>query len=461
LKVSLIYVAIVSVFLIIMFSYITSVVSDKLYSDAENEMLSKSNILSRTVSDYIDDDFSECDNIISQSLVGTGIHGMRFDGSGAVGYDSESSMGDSKFVVMNTLITAALGGEQKCEFSKDEDGELILSTAVPVFSEDEISGAIYLVKQYDGISDIMMSLKIGLLIFSILIALTAGVLGYGMSYVSSMPLNEFVSTAKEISKGNFDKRISVKGNREIDQLAEAMNYMCAELEHLETKRRKFVSDASHELKTPMATIKLVCDSITSTENPDIGMVTEFLSDLSEEVDRLTRIIEKLLFLTKLESEEVNISPELVDFGMMLQRIKNKLTPVAVSKNITITLDTQDDIKPILLDYDRVWEAVYNVVDNAVKYSKIGGNVKIVCTSDEEELVLQVIDCGKGIPDEFKERIFERFYRLDDSRARETGGTGLGLSIAKEVISLHNGKLYVEDNPGGGSCFVMRFPYKAK
>ena len=454
LKIGAINITVMAAALAFMIVIITSAVSNKMYSSAEGEMFAKANIISQVLSG---DETEDIGGYISDSLVGTGIRGMLLDGGSAVIYDTEAESADIGKIFTSSLITGAFSGEQGALKSKSDGGSSTLSVCVPVYKSGAVKGALYFSKPLTAEELLVSTIKNYLIIFALIIMIIIGLLSRTMGYSIAVPMTDFIDTAQEISKGNFDKRISLRGNKDIDRLAEAMNYMCAELEHLETKRRKFVSDASHELKTPMATIKLVCDSITATETPDVAMVKDFLSDLSEEVDRLTRIIEKLLLLTKLDSGQSHLTPELVDFAMMLQRIKNKLTPMAVSKNITISLDAPDDMVPVMLDYDRIWEAVYNVVDNAVKYSKIGSVVKMHCICRENEIELDVIDSGRGIPDEFKERIFERFYRLDDSRARETGGTGLGLSIAKEAVVLHGGSLYVTDNPEGGSCFVIKLP----
>ncbi len=455
LRVSGIYLAVTSAALIVAAFFVMTAASNTLYEDKSADLFAKANIIAESMVQTDDTEYVK--SLMSQSLAGTGIRGALLSSAGSVIYDTVEQSQSTGKILSGGVIAAAQAGGQEQELTTAETGELILSAAVPVNDRGAVTGTVYLTRQMTDVTDVLAQLRLCLIIFGLFMLAVVFLLSISVGAVVTSPLSDFISTAQEISKGNFDSRIKLRGNKEIDKLAEAMNYMCSELEHLESKRRKFVSDASHELKTPMATIKLLCDSITATENPDLGMVREFLSDLSEEVDRLTRIIDNLLAMTKIDSGEIQLSKELVDFGMMLQKIKNKLTPLAMSKNITVTLDVQADMMPVMIDYDRIWEAVYNIVDNAIKYSKIGGGVLIKCGCTAGELVLEVFDSGPGIPDEFKERIFERFYRLDDSRARETGGTGLGLSISKEAVLLHGGDLRAEDNPDGGSCFIMRLP----
>ena len=190
------------------------------------------------------------------------------------------------------------------------------------------------------------------------------------------------------------------------------------------------------------------------------MIQEFLSDLSNEVDRLTRIVERLLTLTKMDANGNDVKPTPVDFVVMLNAIIRKLTPNAEAKNIVLYSDYPEvTLRPMLLDYDKIWEAIYNIVDNAIKYTPEGGFVKLGLEPGTNTVSVRVEDNGPGIPDEEKEHIFERFYRLDDSRARDTGGTGLGLAIAREAVVLHGGNIHVEDSKDGGSVFVITLPYR--
>ena len=296
-----------------------------------------------------------------------------------------------------------------------------------------------------------------LIFFCCIILIIICMLSVGLSIAITAPLEEFKQTASEISKGNFKKRITSKGLSEFVQVGNSMNYMCDELSLIEERRRKFVSDVSHELKTPMASIKLVCDCITQSDyNPD--MVKEFLGDMSEEVDRLTRIVERLLELTKLDGKVSELNLQECDIKVLLNQIVRKLSEIAKESDITIYRDFVDnEYSKLLIDEDKIYEALYNVVDNAIKYSHSGGYVKIDAKENENFVVISIEDTGDGIPDSEKEHIFDRFYRLDNSRSRETGGTGLGLSIAKEAINMHGGSIEILDGKDRGSIFKIFLP----
>lgn len=465
----LLYFGLTFIILLLMCIYITELLSNNLYNSEKSNMLARADIISESVSDNWSDykfEIAESDNynwledIVDGGVAGSAIRGILTDSSYMVMYDTANEDNLEGKILMRDSIKSALSGERVWAVLNSEDGSKQMCAAVPILVGDEYTGTVYLTESAEHISEIISSVRTGIIAFSVVICILIGILSFVMSYVLMSPLEGFIKAAKEISKGNFSQRMEVKGEGEVAQLSEAMNYMCAELEHLDERRRKFVSDASHELKTPMATIKLLCDSIVSAENPDMGMVKEFLNDLSDEIDRLKRLIESLLTLTKLESKETELKLMLVDFGVLLKKIEKNLSIVAAKKNINLFIEIlTDDMQPIMIDYDKIWEAVYNIMDNAIKYSKVGGNVKVTASAAEDMLIVEVSDSGSGIPDEYKERIFERFYRLDDSRARETGGTGLGLAIAKETVEMHDGKIEVKDNEAGGSTFVLSLPYR--
>lgn len=225
----------------------------------------------------------------------------------------------------------------------------------------------------------------------------------------------------------------------------------------------FVSDASHELKTPLATIKLLSESILQTESPDPEMVREFLEDMSSEVDRLTRIVERLLDLTKNDSQKAGAQLETVDLNKLIAKIVKKLLPLAREKKIKLSFsyDKEKEHTQMLLDRDKIYEAIYNIVDNSIKYTDREGHVTITLASDIAKTVIEVEDDGIGIPKEDAALIFDRFYRVDKARARETGGTGLGLSIAQEAVAMHGGHIEVISEEGAGSKFIIILPYSGK
>lgn len=452
------YIAVIMLTLALLTIYILGVLNENLYDDKRVGLFAKANIISDTLtSSLLDEDIKTIQNDVGQLLAGTGIRGIVLNTAFNVIYDTNGELTGK--VLMRDIIKTAADGEQAHFVMQNDSGINMMTVAVPMKSGERIVGAIYLIESLEGIDSTVRSVRINLLVFSFLIALLVGMLSLGMSFIVTSPLDDAMNAAKEISKGNFDVRVRVRGHNEFAQLAATINYMCTELQNLDNNRKKFVSDASHELKTPLATIKLICDSIVTTDNPDPEMIKDFLGDLSVEVDRLTRIIERLLMLTKMDSQKAGPRLAPTDFIMLLNAIVKKLTPNANAKSIVLYTEFKtEDISPFLLDYDKIWEAVYNICDNAIKYTPEGGFVKLELEKEGKSIVLMVEDNGIGISPEEKERIFERFYRPDDSRARETGGTGLGLSIARESVLMHGGTIEVISEVGLGSTFKITLPY---
>ncbi len=448
----------IAVTLVLMNVYIGATIQESLCDNEYVKLFSKANIVSdvceistetQSVTDSIKLDELVTDKTLRTIVVNT---------SCTVLYDSSKDASLVGKALIRDVINSALTGVQAEGKTKSQDDITVLSVAVPVVKLDKIIGAVYITETVDNIDKILSDVILKMLIFSGIICILIGMLSVGMGFLVTSPLEQFIKAAKEISGGNYTTRIHIKGKSELHDLAEAMNTMSEALQNLEDKHMKFISDVSHELKTPLASIKLISDSIVDTPDPDIGMIKEFLSDLSDEVDRLTRIVERLLALSKMNTEEEQKTLTPVDFNVMILAIKNRLTPNAEAKGIEFSTEfSKDEIPPVVIDYDKIWEAIYNITDNAIKYTQAGGNVKISLSTKSGELYVAISDSGAGIPEEEREKIFDRFYRIDDSRARETGGTGLGLAIAKEAVNLHGGRIEVSESEFGGSLFTIILP----
>ncbi len=453
------YFAVTMVTLVLMSIYILGVLRENLQNNESAQLFAKANMISDTIAPYFENPASfDGDMQTRQILAGTSIRGVAVNQSCTVIYDSNEQSSLTGKVLMRDIINTAMSGEQAQSITKSEEGKTVMAVAVPIMSSGKALGAVYLNETVDNIDNTVSYVQMNMLLFSAMISILVGMLSLGISYVITSPIDDFIKVAKEISKGNYKMRLEVHGHNELSEMAEAMNLMSDELENIDETHKKFISDVSHELKTPLATIKLICDSIVDTKEPDIEMIREFLSDLSNEVDRLTRIVERLLTLTKIGSQEETAALMPVDFNVMLNAVISRLAPNAEAKHIMLYGDFDaQTIAPILIDYDKMWEAVYNITDNAIKYTPENGSVRMELHSDGNEIAVAVADSGPGIPEEERDRIFERFYRLDDSRARETGGTGLGLAIAKEAVLLHGGRITVTTSEMGGSLFTIYIP----
>lgn len=294
--------------------------------------------------------------------------------------------------------------------------------------------------------------------FSIVITIVSGVMIVSFVGKIKKRLTDYTSSIKDMSDGKIGEKLEITGNDEISKLGKAFNDMSEKYSIIEAQRTEFVSNASHELKTPLSSIKLMADSIIQTPEIEMDYVREFLTDMNEEVERLNRIVNKLLYITKMDTLTENMSGtlELINLKDVVMGINKNLIPIAEKESKQLILNADDDIL-IMANKDILWQAVYNIIDNALKYTSEQGKVEVTLIKETKRAIIVVKDDGVGIASEDVHRIFDRFYRVDKARSRETGGTGLGLSIAHSAIEFHNGSIEVTSRPGEGSEFKIILP----
>ena len=313
------YIGVTLVTLVLMCVYIIGILSENLYSEKTTKLFAKANIISMTAADEWDSEdtnvmYLRFEDIIERSLAGTSIRGVITNTSYTVLYDNNSEADMIGKVFMRDVLKRGVDGEQ-AESMFDSDSGRTITVSVPIERGGVIIGGVYLAENVSSISETVDTIKTSLIVFSALIILIMIMLSIGISYIITQPMAEFIDVAHAISKGDFSRRAAEKGTSEMVQMGRALNYMCDELNALDEKRKNFVSDVSHELKTPMAGIKLLCDSLVEAENPSMDTVREFLGDMSEEIDRLTRLINRLLTLSRLDAgASLNMSE--VDITMM-------------------------------------------------------------------------------------------------------------------------------------------------
>ena len=244
------------------------------------------------------------------------------------------------------------------------------------------------------------------------------------------------------------------GNDELSVLGKEFNILTDRLQTSERKRRQFVSDASHELKTPLASIKLLSDSILQNDM-DMETVREFVGDIGNEAERLNRMSEKLLSLSSIESQSDENS-EIIYIAPTINRVCKMLSVIAQKNSITIHQDIRQD-SPILIQEDDLYQIIFNLAENGIKYNAPGGSLTLCLYRVDENAILDVTDTGVGIPEDAIGHVFERFYRVDKARSRKSGGSGLGLSIVRNMVQRSRGEISVESTFGKGSTFRISFP----
>lgn len=295
-------------------------------------------------------------------------------------------------------------------------------------------------------------------VLALLLVLLAAAMTLCAAYFMTNRIVKFTNKMEAMDGGKLTEKLDIKWNDEISKLGEAFNNLSDKISVLEKQRTEFVSNASHELKTPLSSIKLMADSIIQTPDIEMDYVREFLSDMNDEVERLNRIVNKLLYITKMDTltEKMSGNLELINLKDVVEGINKNLMPIAEMENKELVLNADEDIL-LMANKDILWQAIYNIVDNALKYTGEHGRVSVTLTKEKKRAVITVEDNGVGIAEDDKNRIFDRFYRVDKARSRATGGTGLGLSIAQSAIDFHNGTLGVESELGVGSTFTIALP----
>jgi signal transduction histidine kinase len=270
----------------------------------------------------------------------------------------------------------------------------------------------------------------------------------------TQPLRDMADAARRMEIGDYSTRVHTTTRDEVGQLAAAFNRMSRELENLEASRRDLVANVSHELKTPITAIRAHLENLLDgVEEPN----PEILEIMLAQSERLGRLVEQLLDLSKLESGEVPLRREEVALAPLVAQVVSEIEVACTDRDVALTSDLPEDLPAIEADPERVHQVLFNLVDNAVRFTPEGGAVRIEAQRHDGSVLVSVADTGVGIPEEALPRLFERFYRVDSSRARGDGGTGIGLAIARSVVEAHGGTIRAESEPGLGSTFTFDLP----
>ena len=275
-------------------------------------------------------------------------------------------------------------------------------------------------------------------------------------YYTLRPFKRLSAAINKASDSSMSATVNVGDYRETQSISDAVNRTLTRLKALDETRQEFVSNVAHELKTPITSIRVLADSLMGMGEAPVELYQEFMSDISQEIDRESKIIDDLLSLSRLDNNAVSINMVRTNVNEKMELILKRLTPIARKRNIELLFES---FRPVIADIDdvKLTLAVTNLVENAIKYNNDDGWVKVSLNADYQFFYIKVSDSGVGIPEDAQEHIFERFYRVDKARSRETGGTGLGLSITKGIVALHHGEVKVYSKPGEGTTFVVRIP----
>lgn len=378
------------------------------------------------------------------------------DSAGKVLYDTrETNDALGEYSFYTEIVQALLGNDM---FSSSYQSSAFRSRAAsPVLYQNQIIGAVYAYEYDTEQAALLEGLQSNLLRLSAGIAVVMLGLSGLLSRAMTRKIGRLLTAIRQVREGAYSHRAEVRGHDEIAQLAQEFNSLTDRLQTTENARRRFVSDASHELKTPLAAIRLLTDSILQTDNIDPETTREFVTDIGQEAERLSRITEDLLRLTRLDSGVLD-PPAVVDVLPVLEQVMRMMSLIAQEKGTELTYRSEGTCT-VLSSRDEIHQIIYNLTDNAVKYSPSGSTVQVSLFREAGQVVLTVEDNGAGIPEEDLPRLFERFYRVDKARSRAAGGTGLGLAIVSDTVERRGGTVTAANRPSGGAVFTVRWPWR--
>ncbi len=369
---------------------------------------------------------SEGKTIISEEVI------KCFQGQNISHYDSEHG-----YIEITTPIIDSTA------ISNENSAGVINGVMLTSFSNESIVSTMELLSRKSFILETIMIMVIVALALVLSRALTR-------------PFNRVTQAINEVKAGYSAESISVSDYVETVHIVDAFNQLLKRMKALDDSRQEFVANVSHELKTPMTSVKVLADSLLAQDNVPAELYREFMEDIVSEIDRENQIITDLLALVKMDKRAQELNIVALNINELTELILKRLRPIARKKDVEVIFES---MRPVVADVDEVKLTLImtNLVENAIKYNREHGWVKVVLDADHQFFTFEVSDSGIGIPESQLAYIYERFYRVDKSHSREIGGTGLGLAITKNAVLMHRGSITVTSVEGEGSCFMVKIP----
>lgn len=447
------YVLITFVGLLLLNLYAPMAIRNLLFSSQRTAMTDKAQLMAAGFSTYERLDAESVREVVHSV---NDLHTTRLlvtDPDGRCLYDSQTTGSAEGKLTLFPEIAEALSGTDVV-YTRYKNDLFTSKAAMPLMAYNRLIGAIYLLENDRDQAELLSSLQKTL--FWISVGIEALIILFSMlfSMLFSKRMRNILHSVQRLDDGDYSVRLPSRGNDEVARLSKAFNDLAHRLKQSEEVRKQFVSNASHELKTPLASIKLLADSILQNEM-DEATTQEFVSDIGNEADRLTRLSAKLLELTRLDSTPAE-ERTAVAVAPVAERVLRMLLPQARKQCVTLDLVCGPE-ESVWASEDDLYQVLFNLVENGVKYNRPDGFVRMLAETGQDKVTIRVEDSGYGIPDDAKAHIFERFYRVDKARSRKAGGAGLGLSIVHDMVLRNRGSVTVEDREGGGTCFVLTLP----
>lgn len=361
---------------------------------------------------------------------------------------------EGKHILQKDAVRMIRGGENQVICQSRDNVRMFF----PIYSSDKASiGGLLIMdfslrnisRMYDNFKNISLTLIL-------LIGVSIIVISVLYSGRIVQPMREVAASISVITAGDFNETMELHHYLEEEQITENFNNMLSGLQNLEDARQEFVSNVSHELKTPITSVKVLAESLLGQKGLSEELYQEFMVDINEELERMNKIINDLLSLVKMDKNAASVVITEVNVNEMVEHILKQLQPIADKRNIEIIFES---VRPVTAKIDEVklGMAFRNLIENGIKYNYDNGWIRVSLNADHKFFYLKVSDSGVGIPEELQDSIFERFYRVDKARSRETGGNGLGLAITRNAILLHRGSIKVHSVEKQGTTFNVRIP----
>ena len=364
---------------------------------------------------------------------------------------------EGKTMISEEVIKCFLG--ENTSHYDAENGYIEMTTPVVATASDGSSAVVGVMltsvsnASIVGILDVLNQKAINLEAIMIMVIVAMALF---LSGVLTKPFKKVTEEIRKVKDETSEKALSVPDYVETAHIVDAFNEILGRMNTLNDSRQEFVANVSHELKTPMTSVKVLADSLLAQENAPAELYREFMEDMVSEIDRENRIITDLLALVRMENKTQELNIVSLNINDLAELTLKRLRPIARKKDVEVVLES---MRPVTAEVDEVKMTLImtNLVENAIKYNREHGWVKVILDADHQFFTFQVDDSGIGIPEESLPHIFERFYRADKSHSREMGGTGLGLAITKRAVLMHKGSITVTSTEGEGSSFTVKIP----
>ena len=362
---------------------------------------------------------------------------------------------DETKTIISEEVVQSLSGKEISKYDK-ESRYLEMTLPIKATNSTEVIGVMLVSVSMDSVlhdrdavgrNAAILTLIIGVLILAFAIFASGRLV---------RPLRRMEKSIRDIQTGYEEDRLNVNTYTETKEMSESFNQLFGRMKTIDDSRQEFVSNVSHELKTPLTSMKVLADSINAMEDAPVELYKEFMEDITNEIERENKIITDLLSLVKMDKSAADLNISSININEMLELILKRLRPIAEKQNIELVLET---FRPVTAEIDEVklTLAITNLVENAIKYNRENGWVHVTLNADYQYFYVKVEDSGIGIPEDSLEHIYERFYRVDKSHSREIGGTGLGLAITRNAVLMHRGAIKAYSTEGEGTIFTVRIP----